>query len=739
MSAVVSPVVGEGAAGAPTFSYAQAAKGRSPSLSAAPHSSKSNQDNGEPTPRSASAHQVVVASGTESSPGARRASEGQLVTEKMDEAAFRSDAEPLLETKAVEETQNTASQSTSEHQPQLAPSPPPSPGFGSTSTSTLPKEGDVSPTPNGSSESTWDKVSQTSQNAEKANGKADGDDEDSKLSSWEHVSASATLKEAPPPAFNIWTKRAMDQKAKVTKEPKLSQSTGGLPNKDLLQQGVKKPQENASDFGKLDGKKRTRPGQVSDDKSASPTARDAGRVGDWRQRNSEDGMYSNIDIVTWSLTKRTDRRSYSGGRTGETSKPSVSSSTPPPPPGDAISWPTPDLAQEDKRKLQDRIDKSDKEKTPAKPHGKEKWVPVPYVPSAVFNTPLPPGRRGGGRASRGGREGNGRGGHTVHGSIGGSNAGEKPSTPSTSNPTTPGTAGNDRSKGDMGPPRPGPLAPRPKRAVSAGPSTSREQQRKSTDPSMNQRQGESQIGETQQSQESRSGPTENRRASTATQTDNLQNGRQVTPPGVRNDNQGFRRQSQNTMDRENGQSTSQDHAHPRVTPDRRSEGSLRPPESFREYNGFSNGRNGEGRPERGRGGFRGRGGYNGFGGNHSTNGQNPPSGQSNHQASTSYTPAKSHSLTERIAPQAQLPPFTPQSRDRGHRANSRSQSIPNQTQTGYGRFPNGGPPPVAQHLPALQTDLANVYGYQQPTVMSAIPYQPYVEQLQLLGMVQMQM
>lgn len=419
---------------------------------------------------------------------------------------------------------------------------------------------------------------------------------------------------------------------------------------------------------------------------------------------------------------------------GEPSKPTVSSSTPPPPPGDAISWPTPDLAQEDKKKSQDRSEKTDKEKTPAKPHGKEKWVPVPYVPTAVFNTPLPPGRRGGGRAARGGREGGGRGGHAMHGSIGGAGAGEKTSTPSTSNPTTPATAGNERSRGDMGPPRPGPLAPRPKRAASAGPPTFREQQRKATDPSPH----DPLVGDNKQSQENRSGLTENRRASAATQTDTAHNGRQVTPPGVRNDNQGYRRQSQNTIDRENGQqSTSQDHAHPRSTPDRRSEGSVRGPESFRDYNGFSSARNGEGRPERGRGGFRGRGGYNGFGGNHSANGQNLPSGQSSNQAASGYTPAKSHSLTERNAPQTQAGSFAPQARERSHRANSRSQSIPNQT--GYGRFPNGGPPPVAQHLPALQTDLANMYGYQPPAVMSAMPYQPYVEQIQLIGMVQMQM
>jgi len=307
MSAAVSQAAGEAAAGAPAFSYAQAAKGRSPSLSAAPQSSKSNLDNGEPTQRSASAHQAVGASGSESLQGARRASEGQLVKEKVEEAPLKNDAMLPHDAKPTPENQNTSSPATSDNQTQLARSPPPSPGFGSTSTSTLPKEDDASATPNASSESTWDKVSQTSQNAEKVNERADGDDEDSKLSSWEHVSASAMLKEAPPPAFNIWTKRAMDQKAKTTKEPKLSQSLSGNSNKDPLQQGAKKPVENVPDLGKLDGKKRTKSGQVSDDKSTSPTARDAGKPGDGRYRNPEDGMFPDITFDYYLLTGRKQR------------------------------------------------------------------------------------------------------------------------------------------------------------------------------------------------------------------------------------------------------------------------------------------------------------------------------------------------------------------------------------------------------------------------------------------------
>ncbi|KAJ5145453.1 Winged helix-turn-helix transcription repressor DNA-binding [Penicillium bovifimosum] len=79
-----------------------------------------------------------------------------------------------------------------------------------------------------------------------------------------------------------------------------------------------------------------------------------------------------------------------------------------PPVEDATAWPTPQVAiGEEKKKAHDKTDKS----PVIRPHGKEKWTPVPYVPTAVFNTPLPSaGGRGGRRATRGGRD-SGRGAH----------------------------------------------------------------------------------------------------------------------------------------------------------------------------------------------------------------------------------------------------------------------------------------------------------------------------------------
>ncbi|MCJ1400154.1 hypothetical protein MMC11_003358 [Xylographa trunciseda] len=719
----------EGVPPVPVFSYAQAAKGRSPSISMTPPAYNPNVDSAMPMPRRASSHQTAEKNGVENTISTRRASEGQIVNEKPEKTESKIDAEPSIDALASVNTTSGVSQQASQPQSQTAHSPPSSPGFGSISTSTLLKDDDVFATPNGSSESTWDKISQTSQSVDKVVTKLDGDDEDSKHSSWEHVSESvpepAQLKEAPPPAVNFWQKRAQDAQAKASKDPKTSQGTNiAVSSREAMVQGTRKSQETLPELGKLDGKRKVKGGQAMDDKPVSPGTKDSGRVGDTKSRSTDDG----------------DRKGHTVSRPSEPAKPVVVTA-PPPPPGDAISWPTPDIAQEEeKKKSADRSEKIDKEKTPAtKAHGKEKWVPVPYVPSAVFATPLPPGRRGGRTARGGGRDasGSGRGGHAVHNSVSGP---EKPATVTTSTPATPAGSGSDRPRGEMGPPRGGALPPRSKRAASAGPPINREN-RKAQDSSVSEKHNDPSSRDQRTFQNNKASPVEDRRSSIATQTDHPHSGRHVSPIGGMNDNTGNQKQSFTSGDRDVGhQSNSTDHAHPRSMTDRRSEGAMRPSDVFRDYNGFSHTRErGEGRPDRGRGGFRGRGGYNAFNGNQTANNHPVPAGQSGYQPAPGYTPSKSHSFNERHSAQPQGSAFPPAPREtKGHRGNSRSQSIPNPT--GFGRFPSGGPPPGTQHLPALQTDVANMYGYQSghPTIMSAMPFQPY-EHIQLIGMVQMQM
>jgi la-related protein 1 len=93
----------------------------------------------------------------------------------------------------------------------------------------------------------------------------------------------------------------------------------------------------------------------------------------------------------------------------------------PPPVGDSMAWPTPETATEaeDRRKFSlDTNEKPEAKPTSAK---QKKWTQVPFVPTAVFNTPLPPAaaKRGGRGSLRGGREGTSRGGHMNQNSMSG--------------------------------------------------------------------------------------------------------------------------------------------------------------------------------------------------------------------------------------------------------------------------------------------------------------------------------
>lgn len=433
-------------------------------------------------------------------------------------------------------------------------------------------------------------------------------------------------------------------------------------------------------------------------------------------------------------------------RTPDTDKLVSTAIAPPPPPGDAISWPTPDSAQgEEKKKAQERAEKGEKEKTPTgKPHGKEKWMPVPYVPTAVFNTPLPPARRGG-RPARGGRENSNRGGNAAHGNGGTDKASMAPP----EGPLVPAAANsNERGRAELSSTKHTSGSPRTKRAASAGPATIREQ-RKAADSNPAEKPRDSGVSSSKMNLNTGPIGHESRRASAATQTDDPKGRRLSTNPNQQIGDSGpnVTKASQYTGERDEKYHYAQqdNQANPRsAASDRRGDGSVRSPDNLREFHGhLPNRERGEGR-ERGRGGYRGRGaGNHGFPSSSNANGQSlshshPPQ----NQATSPHQQLKSQSNHDRHGSQPQGIPFNPsQPISRGYRSNSRSQSIPHSTP--YGRFPNGtsGPHPGPPQLSNLQTDLANTYGYQpgQQGIMSAMPYTAYMEQISLFGMVSMQM
>ena len=733
------------------FSYAQAAKGRSPSLSAYSPSSKTQSDGTDTAPQAKTLNEQSTSSGElkiEAQP--RKASESYVGC-GIDISKGPEDSKASAKITRDTPSGVIVSQlSRSETHGQNNLNPPASPSFGTASTSTLPKEDDLFAAQNDSSDSTWEKNSQDSLNEVRAVEKPESEKDSNSNPPWDQKGpVPAPFKEAPLPAQNVWQQRMLEHKAKTGSDPKFSHNAN--PSKTNNNGGLagapRKVQDDVSDFNRQENKKKAKTSpHMTFEKSSAAFIKDIIRPGDGKYRNLDEGMVKCVIIERDSakngkIEKGTQRAIRSAEATGA---PAVMPA-PPPPPGDAISWPTFESLQDEKRKTQDRTDKlerTDKDKSSSsKAHGKEKWVTVPYVPTAIFETPLPQARRGG-RPVRGSREHGPRGGHAAHGSIGG----EKQSNNFSTMAVPSFTAVVERSKGEMAPPsKISSYTPKPKRSASAGPPTSREQ-RSAVDSNLQEEHTEVPTRAEKESNNSGATPIAGRRASTATQTDHSLNGRRSSQIAGKDDSQGPRKKWQNGTEKEDRQqSLPRDfHTHPRqFGVERRSEGSVRPPDNYvKESNGFLNHRDrGEIRGERARGGgFRGGRSSNGnYSGNHSTGSPAFANGHSSHQSPMSFPPSKTNSFIERHTPPPQSAPF-PQTQQspRNYRGGPRSQSIPNST--AYGRYQNGAPPGT-HHLPTLQTDVANMYGYQNghQGIMSAMPYHPYVEQIALLGMVQMQM
>ena len=212
----------------PQFSYAQAAKSKpqkQPASSGAIGTAVSTETGPK---RTVSSDRATVAGAQEKGSAKRTASEGRMPenTDRIEKAEAESSS--TTEAKGGFESDVTINSNPEEEsKPTLAPT---SPEFGSASASTLPKEEDLFSSVNGSSDSNWDKQSQSSQNGNKATDQLEPGDhrEMSKGHKWdEDIAMSPSLKEAPPPSKNIWQQRREAQEAKKAKFPPGSQTTAG--------------------------------------------------------------------------------------------------------------------------------------------------------------------------------------------------------------------------------------------------------------------------------------------------------------------------------------------------------------------------------------------------------------------------------------------------------------------------------------------------------------------------------
>ena len=601
---------------------------------------------------------------------------------------------------------------------QKSGSSPSSPEYGTTSTSTLPKEEDISSNGNGSSESTWDKQSQSSQNGMNSD-KLESDQQTEPVAApaWdEEASATPSFKEAAPPALNVWQQRIEIQnaaKAKTkqvpTQQPKSPTGSTGHAGVNGLGRGSDIAGESRKQEVRKKGK------TVTEEKPGA----DGGKVTtkEGKRRSSDDGA------------KAARRRNDA---TMQNEDPALMATTaavaPPPPPGDSSSWPTPDNAAGEEKKRpqpQQKHNDGEKEKDTPKPSGKKGWTPIPFVPTPVFNTPLPQARRGGRGPSGGNRDNPPRGRNNAPSANGSEKTGNANTSANTVQSTT-----NDRSA-------------KPKRASSAGPISGKEQ-RKASENFVTERRKDifNEDGPPGQTKKPASNDSKRQVAVPVPATPQIvrspgratESERNPLPKPMGDNYHSTENESQNFGF--DAHSQSRDHG-----PERRSEGSVRPGDLAKDFQGSFSGKDrGEERPSRGRGGRGGRGGanqpaYNG----HLANGNAYSNGQA-YQYQPSYAPQqRSFSNHERIPSQSQGNFFGPSSPHRSYRASSRSQFNSGYMSTS-GRFSNG-PSSGPSHLPSIHTDLANMSAYQPGAqgIMSAIPYNPYEEHVTLFDMVTMQM
>lgn len=576
---------------------------------------------------------------------------------------------------------------------------PASPNVASASTSTLPKEeNDDFILVGGSAESTRDRSSQEKSSTEKHTDGAEGrkGKKGKKQKNAEKEAAEKEKEEvkpevlvpAPLPTVNFWSQRK--EAAAKAKPAPVSQSLQTSQETSAPSDNTKSP----------DTKRRGKPSIADETEKSVSTAQNGGGkdvLSPTKKKNTEGSGKPKEE----QPTKR------SGARGNRVAEEKSAASPLPPPVEDAMSWPTPETAlEEEKRKVQDKVEKEEKDENGSnRPRPKEKWVPVPYVPSVAFNTPLPTrGGRGRGGARGGRTEGSGRSSHAANAGATGDKA------QNTSSATGTPTAESEKrmSRGE---------APR---AASLPPNSTK---RQSSD---------------------QSAAKDQRKPSAATGADKSKMGANKGEPGVGADmsatstadvisDQSRADHSRNFKSEQGG---FQENPARSNTADRRSEPNLKGFEQTKESANFSKDNNrerAEGRSERGRGGFRGNRNHN------FQNGQQHPQ----HIFTNGHGPQQPNGYPIRSAgpysPPLQPPPFSnqyPMTSSRGGRGGSRSQSIPNSGAI-YGRCPpNSGP--GSQHIPPLQTSNP-MYDYQPMQSMSATPFNPYIDHISVLAMVTMQL
>ncbi|KAI9781038.1 MAG: hypothetical protein M1816_002581 [Peltula sp. TS41687] len=740
MSSMIRKSVGDLPSSTANFSYAQAAKGRSSSLhSSAPATGPDpTVKESMPTIPTKSTTQLETLKSPENQ---KTDSDGHKENEEL-----RSDNIGEKTTTVIDTQSNDMSTSEHERHPQSPASRTSASNVVTPSVARSEKEVEISPTQPNPTDLPWDSFSQTSNKTDKASQPSTADpDKEHEKDEWKETQSAFVA--APVPAVNVWQQRkeAQAAKAKAMAQSSAQSSPGSKAPPTLEKSNEKSAASNkpptgdkGSDVARADSKRR---GRTGPNESGITESEGAASQSMPRTRNSISGKPKD-DVFKKPLPRQ--RSSPEKERVRDGSAPQA-----PPPVADSMSWPTPESAKdEERRKAQGKNEKSDKERnnaTGTKPHGKEKWTPVPYTPTVVFETQLSP--RGPMRPGRGGRDaGRGRG-HFANGSVSGERAFSGPGTPVMGAGTEdPGTRG----RGDSNATKPTPSSIKsPKRAVSAGPQVGREQRKSVSMPSASEKRKEPETASSKNAATNSprrvSIPPQGVQGAQGSQGESNLKARQEPRQQTRGESgtqltviTGGPERSNSTAHDNHTQTKSAGY-------DRRGEGPSRYHDHPREVGHHGTQRErGDARLGQGRGGFRGGrgGGGNGF----SSTAQHPSSTFSNgaqpHNSNSSsfvapknpaFNPYNQHQHGRQVNDSRYAP--GPPPHPRTNRRESHSPSRP--TSTAFSRYT--GIPNAHQQISPIQTQMGPMYEYQALQAMSAMPYTPYVEQYSVLSMVSMQL
>ncbi|KAH8598987.1 hypothetical protein B0O99DRAFT_32780 [Bisporella sp. PMI_857] len=697
MTPTPSPLPAMAASIPPTFSYAQAAKGqKSATTTSSTLQSQATSGISTPTKDSHSTSNTPLAS-----VGGAAVTVGSETSDKE----INGNGEPATKSDSLGLGVDSDSKSIT-----LVNSIPASPSFGTASTSTLPKEDDLdlpSATP---VESIWDRNPRSAAGAEKSAEASEGrrgkkgkkqkqaereaDKEAEREAEKEREEAERKLLvAAPPPAVNIWQQRKEAQALKAKPSQAPANTAHNLGEASASGESLVKPvdsKKKSKTFGGEDGDKTHAPTVVVKDASISSRS---------QKKGSENTTKAKEDAPNKRAGPRGSRVSDKEAEKSATSLP--------PPVEDPVSWPTPETAlEEEKRKAQEK-ERAEKEKEARdetasnKARPKEKWMPVPFVPSVTWSTPMPSqrGGRGRGGARAAGRDSNGRGSHASNG-VGN---GEKSTNGSA---VAVAAAGDAESRG---------------RGTSAGTRSSSLPPTKRLSHDANA-QGKASVSHLEKAKTGQNNAPAKHESSNESQ--RISAGTNDSIP----DNVKGQKDQIKAVPKDNGSVS--------ASTERRGDGNARGADQPKEAAnlgkdvGQSRDR-ADGRSDRGRGGYRGRGGHNGFPNGQPqppqhtfTNGHGSvPNGYGPRQSSGPYSPG--------IAPG----PFNNgqyiQGPARGGRGNSRSSTIPSNPV--FPRFTQGGGPPLGLQMPNP------MYDYSQPQhPMSAMPFSPSSDS-SVIALIKMQM